>query len=108
MAPIELPNSAVASARRVDEMRLLAAGVGDDRALEPLGRQREVGVAGEIAGQELGGVDDHRGRAVLDRGKHLLVAGHHDVAAEHEIGARRRRRGWRGCLPAVSAMRMWL
>ena len=25
--------------------------------------------------------------AVLDRGEHLLVAGHHDVAAEHEIGA---------------------
>ena len=66
-----------------------APGRGADRALEPLGRQREVGVAGEIAGQDLGGVDHHRGRAGLHGGQHLLVAGDHDVAAEHEIGARR-------------------
>ena len=57
-----------------------------DRALEPLGRQREVGVAGEVARQELRGVDDHRG-AGLHRRQHLLVAGHHDVAAEHQVGA---------------------
>src|SRR5262249_47597358 len=50
-------------------------------------RQREIGVAGEIAGQELGGVDHHLGHAVLDRGEHLLVAGHYDVAAEHQLGA---------------------
>ena len=30
---------------------------------------------------------DHRGLAVLHGGQHLLVAGDHDVAAEHEIGA---------------------
>ena len=58
-----------------------------DRALEPLGRQREVGVAGEVARQELRRVDDHRGLAGLHRRQHLLVAGHDDVAAEHQIGA---------------------
>src|SRR5690349_21666774 len=68
-------------------MRLVAAGIGEDGALEPFGRQREVGVAGEFAGQEFGGVDHHLGRAVLDRSKHLARAGDHDVAAEHEIGA---------------------
>ena len=30
---------------------------------------------------------DHRGGAGLHRAQHLLVAGHHDVAAEHEVGA---------------------
>ena len=54
LAPTLAPNSAVASPRGIDEMRLVAAGVGEDGALEPLGRQREIGVAGEIAGQELG------------------------------------------------------
>ena len=57
-----------------------------DGALEPLGRQREVGVAGEVARQEFRRVDDHRG-AGLHRRQHLLVAGHHDVAAEHQVGA---------------------
>jgi hypothetical protein len=87
--------------RRIDEMRLVAAGVGEDGALEPFGRQREIGVAGEIAGQELGEVDDHLGHAVLDRGQHLLVAGHHHVAAEHEVGGRPPRCGWRGYPPSA-------
>ncbi len=51
--------------------------------------QREIGVAGEFAGQEFGRVDHHLGRAVLDRGENLARAGNHDVAAEHEIGAAR-------------------
>ena len=80
----------IGGARGIDEVGLLATGIGDDRALEPLGRQREIGIAGKIAGQELGEVDHHRGRSMLDRGEHLLVAGHHHVAAEHEIGAARR------------------
>ena len=68
-------------------MGLVAAGVGHDGALEPLGRQREIGVAGELAGQEFGSVDDHLGGAVLDRGQNLAGAGDHDVAAKHQIGA---------------------
>jgi len=59
------------------------------RLSRSVGREKS-GVAGEVAGQELGGVDDHVGLAVLDSGQHLLVAGDHDVAAEHEIGAARR------------------
>ncbi len=87
LAPIDWPNSALAMRVGIDEMRFVVAGIGDDGALEPLGRQREVGVAGEFAGQEFGGVDDHPGGAVLDRGQHLAGAGDDDVAAEHEIGA---------------------
>ena len=68
-------------------MRLVAAGVGHDGALEPLARQREIGVAGEFAGQEFGGIDHHLGGAGLDRGENLARAGDDDVAAEHEIGA---------------------
>ena len=64
-----------------------ATGVLDDGALEPLGRQREVGVAGEVARQELGEIDHHVGLAVLDRRQHLLVADDDDVAAQHQIGA---------------------
>ena len=87
LAPTELPSSAFAS--RVASMKWhfsLARGR-HDRALEPLGRQREVGVAGEVAGQEFGEIDDHVGQAGLHGGQHLLAAGHHDVAAEHEFGA---------------------
>ena len=82
-----LPEQRGREPRGVDEMRLVAAGIGDDGPLQPLGRQREIGIAGEFAGQKLGGVDDHLGRAVLDRRKHLARAGDHDVAAEHQIGA---------------------
>ena len=73
--------------RGVDEMALIAAGGGHERALEPLGRQREIGIACEVAGQEFGEIDDHLGEAGLRRRQHLLAAGHHDVAAEHELGA---------------------
>ena len=52
LAPMELPSSAVASRAGIDEMAALAPGGAGDGALEPLGRQRIVGVAGEIAGQE--------------------------------------------------------
>ena len=75
------------NARGVDEMRVVAAGIGQDGPLQPLARQREIGVAGEFARQKFGGVDHHRGGAVLDGGEHLARAGDHDVAAEHEIGA---------------------
>ena len=71
----------------VDEMGVVGAGVGGDGALEALARQREIGIAGEVAGQELGGVDDHVGRAVLHRGENFARAGDDDVAAEDEIGA---------------------
>ena len=79
-----------------------------DGAAQPLGRQREIGVAGEIARQELGRVGDDAGRAVLHRRQHLLVAGDHDVAAEHEIGAAapRSRMAWMSS--GLLAMRMWL
>ena len=87
MAPSDWPNSAVAS--RVASMKcvLVAAGVGGDRPLQLFGRQREIGIAGEFAGQEFRRVDHHRGRAVLDRRQHLARAGDDDIAAEDEIGA---------------------
>ncbi len=67
-----------------------AAGRSRDRALEPLGGEREIRVAGELAGQDLGAVHHHGGHPGLDRRQHLLAARHHDVAAEHEIGPARR------------------
>ena len=90
LAPSEEPNSAVASREASTKWVCCRARRGRDRALEALGRQREIGIAGEVARQELGGVDDHRGLAGLHRRQHLLVAGDDDVAAEHEVGAARR------------------
>src|SRR5215471_7852577 len=55
-------------------------------APQALARQRELGVAGEFARQHLGGVDHDLGGTGLDRAEHLLVARHHDVAAQDEIG----------------------
>ncbi len=66
------------------------AGRVTDRALEALGRQREIRVAREVARHEFRGVDDQPRAAVLDRGEHLLGADHDDIAAEHQIGALRR------------------
>src|SRR3972149_4631707 len=47
--------------RRIDEVDLVAAGGGDDRLLQALGRQRIIGVAREVAGQRLVRVDDDDG-----------------------------------------------
>jgi hypothetical protein len=80
---------------------------GADRALQPLGRQREVGIAGEIARQNLGGVDHHRGAAELRGRKDLLVADHHHVAAEHEVAFAGRDADGVDVL-GLLAMRMWL
>ena len=87
LAPMELPSSAVAS--RLASTKWLCPGPAarGDGALEPLGRQRIVGVAGEIAGQEFGGIDHDAGVPRLDGAQHLLVADHDAVAAEHQIGA---------------------
>ena len=68
-------------------MGLVAASVGRDGPLQSLGRQREVGIAGELAGQEFGGVHHHLGGTGLDCRQDLARAGNHDVAAEDEVGA---------------------
>src|SRR5262249_335426 len=73
--------------RRIDEVCVLASGIRDNGALEPLAGQREVGIAGEFAWQKLVGIDDHLRGAVLYRRQHFARTGHNDVAAEHEIGA---------------------
>src|SRR5215203_5459132 len=67
-------------------MGVLASDAGRYRALKPLRGQRIVGIAGEVAGQELRGVDDH-GRAGLHGRQHLLVARHDDIPAEYKVGA---------------------
>ena len=89
LAPMELPSSAVAS--RLASMKWLRVALAAP-AMARLSRSvgsEIVGVAGEVAGQEFGGVDDHARIARLDRAQHLLVADHDDVAAEHQIGAGR-------------------
>ena len=43
-----LPEQCRRQAGGVDEMGLVAAGIGGDGPLEPLGRQREISVAGEL------------------------------------------------------------
>ena len=68
-------------------MAAIAPGGASDGALESLGGERIVGIAGEIAGQKLGGVDEHLGIAGLDSAEHFLAADHHDIAADDEIGA---------------------
>ena len=86
LAPIDWPNKAAAIAEASMKC-VVATGIGLDGALEALGRQREIGVTGELARQELGRVDDHLVAPV--RCGENPGPGHDDVAAKHEIGAAR-------------------
>src|SRR5262249_16337042 len=75
---------------RVDEMTVGRARKRGNRAPEPLDRQGKFWIAGKLARQHLGKIDHHDGGARLDGRQYLLVARHHDVTAEYEIGAARR------------------
>ena len=86
LLPMELPSSAVASRLASTKWSARPPAV-PDGALEALGRQRIVGIAGEVARQEFGGIDDDAGVARFDGAQHFLGAGDDAVAAEHEIGA---------------------
>ena len=90
LAAMELPSSVVAIVLASTKLTWSEPAAADDGALDARGGQREIGVAGEIARQELGGVDDETGRAAAHGGEHLLGAGDDEVAAEHEIGIARR------------------
>src|SRR5262245_14446376 len=68
-------------------MATFAAGVADDGALEPFRWQRIIRVAGEIARQELGCVDDDSRNSCFYGAKHVLSANDDDVAAQDKIGA---------------------
>ena len=57
--------------------------------LDALTRQREIGVAGEVAGIDFRRVHEHAGLVFLDRRQHLLGARDDEIAAEHEIGLAR-------------------
>ena len=70
--------------RRVDELRL-AGRRRLDGALQPLGGQREIRVAGEIAGENFRRVDDDAGIDALDGGEHRARAGDDEIAAEDEV-----------------------
>ena len=97
LAPSELPNSAAAVARRVDEMRALVAGRFADRLLQPLDRQREIGRAGEIAGHDLGRVGDED-RVVLARPRRAPSSRRTRRGRSRAPGRPcRPRRGSRGC-----------
>src|SRR5262249_35224809 len=74
----------------IDEMAAILAGARLDGALHAFRRQREIGIASEIARQNLREVRDHPALPVLDRGEHLLGARDHHVAAAEEIRAARR------------------
>ena len=69
----------------VHEGDAVAAGRRQDGAPDALGRQREIGIAGEVAGQDLGRVDDKRRAPLLDGGEHPLGAGDDEIAAEDEM-----------------------
>ena len=99
LAAIALPRSAVAIAVASTKDDAVRARRRLDRALEALGRQREIGVAGEVARHHLGGVHHERRLPLLHGGQHLLGAGDDEIAAEHEMRRFRRSRGWRGCRP---------
>ena len=91
LAPIELPSSA--AAMRVASMKWLCSRAGRARSIARL--RRSVGseksaLRVKSPGRISASVDDHVGLAGLDGAEHLLVAGDHDVAAEHEVGRRRR------------------
>ena len=75
---------------RIDEAHLVGTGCGRDGAFDARGGEREIGVAREVARQELGRVDDEAGGAAAHGGEHLLGAGDHEVASENEIGIARR------------------
>ena len=68
----------------IDEADIFRAGGLGDGALDALHRQREIRVAGEVAGHDLRRVDHHLRRALAHRGEHLLGAGDNQVAAQHQ------------------------
>ena len=88
LAPIAAPNSAARRRAGVDEPRLAAASRLDG-LLDPLGRQREVRLAREVAGKDLGAVDDDAGLGPAHRGERRLGAGDDEIAAEDQIGLAR-------------------
>ena len=71
LAPIAAPNSADAAAL-ASTNRALAAASRLDGLLDPLGRQREVRIASEVAGKDLGAVDDDAGLVSAHRRERLL------------------------------------
>ena len=90
LAPMALPSAATAAA--VASTNCAAPPLAAlDRALQPLGRQREIGVAGEIAGKHFGRVDDDAGlaRRFIDAST-ILRAGDDEIAAEDQVGVARR------------------
>src|SRR5260370_3982565 len=70
----------------MDERRVVATGVCDNGALEPLAWQEEIRIAGEFTWQKLVGIDNHLRGAVRHGRKHLAGPGNNNVAAKHEIG----------------------
>ena len=73
-------------ARALDD-RCPVAGRLPDRALQRLGRQAEVGVAGEVAGHHLVRVDHRVALVGRQREERLLAAGDHQIAAQQQLGA---------------------
>ena len=84
---MRLPEQRGREPRGIDEMGVARGRRRPDGAFQPFGRQREIGIARELARQEFGRVDDHGGSAMLGRRQHLACAGHDNIAAEHQIGA---------------------
>ena len=85
LAPIAAPNRALAAAL-ASTKRALSSQRACDRLLDPFGGEREIRLAGEIAGEEFGAVDDDAGLAAAHRGERGLGAGDDEVAAENEVG----------------------
>ena len=70
--------------------------------------QREIGVAGEVAGHDLGRVDDEAVWRRCARRRAPSWCRRRRGRSRARDRPCRPRRGWRGCPPASCAMRTWL
>ena len=115
LLPGEAQREHVGRQRRAQQFARDAAGVHEmgglarrlaNGFLDAGGGQGKIGVAGEVAGIGLRHVHDHAGMAVAHGGQHLLHAGDHEVAAQHQISLPRRDADGVDILRAASDLHM--
>ena len=87
LVAMESPSSAVAISVASTKSQASAPAAASTESLQRVGREGEVGLAGEVAGDGLVRVDDGVRRAGLQAGQRIGAGAHHQVAAQQQVGA---------------------